>query len=267
MHRCAFVHHLPMWQTIQNKIRRSFSDAAVNYEVLSSLHKEIGRELIKKVIDRSCVRILDVGTGTGYLANKAKFYFPEAQVIGMDIADGMVLQADKLKEGIQIVQADANALPFQKETFDLIVSNLAYQWMPDLAVSFKQAHHCLKPAGDFCATLFGHRTMEEFYDILQTCIQPGSALRRLPDGDAVDQALKVAGFNNTETDYEIIRVQFADIMDLLKWVKGIGANSLNQDIVFGKQTIAKMDEMYKVKYPYHNGICVTFEIIWLRAQK
>ena len=84
---------------------------------------------------------------------------------------------------------------------------------------------------------------------------------------AVNEALKAAGFNNAETDYEIIRVQFADIMDLLKWVKGIGANSLNQDIVFGKQTIAKMDEMYKVKYPYHNGICVTFEIIWLRAQK
>ncbi len=68
-------------------------------------------------------------------------------------------------------------------------------------------------------------------------------------------------------DYEIIKVEFADVMDLLKWLKGIGANVLNGDVILGKQMITKMNDVYKSKYPYFEGISVTFEIIWLRAQK
>ena len=33
---------------IDDKIRRAFSDAAVQYDVLTGLHKEIGRELLAK---------------------------------------------------------------------------------------------------------------------------------------------------------------------------------------------------------------------------
>ena len=40
---------------IDNKIRRAFSNSALQYEALTGLHKEIGRELIQKVS-------LDVGT-------------------------------------------------------------------------------------------------------------------------------------------------------------------------------------------------------------
>ena len=256
-----------MWQAIQKRIRQSFSDAAMNYEVLSSLHKEIGRELVRKVMDKPCSKILDVGTGTGYLANKAKFYFPEALVVGIDIADGMVLEADKLKEGIQIVQADAGALPFQKETFELIVSNLAYQWIQDLPNSFKESYRCLKPQGEFCSTIFGLRTLEELFEVIHTCLPAEVSMNRLPHRDAVNQAVLSAGFKNVDIDYEIIKVQFIDVLDLLRWIKGIGANGLNKDVILGKQMLAKIDKIYKLKYPYFEGICVTFEIIWLRAQK
>lgn len=256
-----------MWQTIHNKIRRSFSDAALNYEVLSGLHKEIGRELIRKVIDQPCARILDVGTGTGYLANKAKFYFPEAMVVGMDLADGMVLEANKLKEGIQIVQSDACALPFGQESFNLIVSNLAYQWVGDLSCAFDQAHRCLAPAGMLCATVFGQRTLHELFETMQA-VSPGtSSVNRLPDAETLNAALGKNDFKNIHIDYEIIKVQFADIMDLLKWIKAIGANILNDEIFLGKQMIVRMDEYYRSKHPYFDGICATFEVIWLRAQK
>jgi malonyl-CoA O-methyltransferase len=256
-----------MWQTIHNKIRRSFSDAALNYEILSSLHKEIGRELIRKVIDQPCARILDVGTGTGYLANKAKFYFPEAMVVGIDLADGMVLEANKLKEGIQIVQADACALPFPKGAFDLIVSNLAYQWVADLPHAFRQSHRCLSDSGVLCATVFGRQTLNEFYEAIHSTGSQKEFLNRLPDMEILKASLLSAGFKSVDVDYEIIKVQFSDVMDLLKWIKGIGANILNDDVFLGRQLIARMDEYYKSKYPYFDGICVTFEIIWVRAQK
>lgn len=256
-----------MWQTIHNKIRRSFSDAALNYEILSSLHKEIGRELIRKVIDQPCARILDVGTGTGYLANKAKFYFPEATVVGIDLADGMVLEANKLKEGIQIVQADACALPFSNGAFDLIVSNLAYQWVADLPCAFKQAHRCLSDSGVFCATVFGRQTLNELFDTIQSTEPQKKYLNRLPDMDSMKASLLLAGFKSVSVDYEIIKVQFVDVLDLLKWLKGIGANILNDDIFLGRRTLEKMQEYYKAKHPYFDGISATFEVIWVSANK
>lgn len=256
-----------MWQTIHQKVRRAFSDAALNYEILSSLHKEIGRELVRKVMDKHCQRILDVGTGTGYLANKAKLYFPEALVVGVDLADGMVLEANKLKEGIQIVQADACALPFAERSFELVVSNLAYQWAGDLRAAFSNAHNCLTDNGTLCATLFGQRTLEELFDTMREVLPSRSDVKRLPDQERVKAMLIAGGFNNVHVDQEIIKVEFQDVMDLLKWVKGIGANILNDDVALGRQGIAKMQEHYKAHHPYGNGICATFEVIWVIAQK
>ncbi len=255
-----------MWQAIHNKIRRSFSDAALNYEVLSSLHKEIGRELVRKVIDQSCSHILDVGTGTGYLANKAQFYFPEAMVVGMDIADGMVLEANKLKEGIRIVQGDACALPFGQNVFDLVISNLAYQWVGDLEAAFCQAHNCLAPNGKLCATVFGRRTFYELFETMHAFL-PQKSVHRLPDSERLEAALISAGFKDVHLDYEIIKVQFEDLMDVLRWIKGIGANVLNDDVTLGKQMIAQMNDHYRLNHPYFNGVCATFEVIWLSAQK
>lgn len=256
-----------MWQTIHQKIRRAFSDAALNYEVLSSLHKEIGRELVRKVMEKDCRRILDVGTGTGYLANKAKFYWPESLVVGVDLADGMVLEANKLKEGIQIVQADACALPFGPNSFELVISNLAYQWVSDLKTAFLETRRCLTDDGTLCATLFGFRTLEELFETIRHVSPPKGVLKRLPDQETIRSLLVSAGFKNVQADYEIIKVEFVDVMDLLKWTKGIGANILNRDVTLGRQGIAKMQEYYRKYYPYGNGICATFEVIWVLAGK
>ena len=78
---------------IDQKIRKAFSDAAVQYDVLTGLHKEIGRELIHKVKERECQRILDVGMGTGWLTNRLTYFFPESNVVGIDFASGMIEMA------------------------------------------------------------------------------------------------------------------------------------------------------------------------------
>lgn len=256
-----------IWQAIHSKVRRAFSDAAFNYEVLSDLHKEIGRELIRKVMDKPCARILDVGTGTGYLANKAKFYFPEAMVVGLDLADGMVLEANKLKEGIQIVQADACALPFQKGSFDLVVSNLAYQWIADLDRAFVLAHDALSDQGSFCATIFGRQTLNELFETAEVVVPQNKPSKRLPDMEQLRAAIIKAGFKNITVDHELIKVKFTDVVDLLRWVKGIGANILNDDVFLGKQTLVKMNEHYRTNYPYFEGVCATFEVVWITANK
>ena len=79
-----------MLNLIDKKIRQSFSNAALQYDVLTSMHQEIGRELVKKVLNENAQYILDIGMGTGRMTRALSFYFPESKVVGMDFADQMI---------------------------------------------------------------------------------------------------------------------------------------------------------------------------------
>ena len=141
-----------MIQDFQKRLRRAFSHAAFNYDALTTLHKTIGRELVRKVVAKDpCRRVLDVGCGTGYITKKMKFYFPDAEIFGLDLAEGMLAQAQRqlLEEDIRWVQADAAALPFGQEKFDIIISNLSYQWVSNLSSAFVSCHRTLTKDGIF----------------------------------------------------------------------------------------------------------------------
>jgi SAM-dependent methyltransferase len=71
-------------------------------------------------------RVLDLGTGTGQGARAIAKRFPEAEVIGVDLAPAMVEEAQKLLEPeladrVRYRAADASHLPFEDGAFDLVV--------------------------------------------------------------------------------------------------------------------------------------------------
>jgi malonyl-CoA O-methyltransferase len=257
-----------MFDLIDKKIRQSFSDAATQYEILTSMHNEIGRELVKKVIPiEQCGRILDVGMGTGRMTRRLAYYFPESKVIGMDFADGMIDEAKKKQEKHLIVQADARALPFQNESLDIIVSNLAYQWVEDLAGAFAQCRQSLKKDGTFCITLFGRETFRELFSAIDCASHKKIQIQRLASVQDVEQAMKEAGFHNVAVDYERIKTHFPDLKSLLKWIKDIGANCLDKNVFIGKDMLADVDRYYEQHFRDRLGICTTLEVIWVKAAK
>lgn len=257
---------------IDRKIRQAFSDAAMRYDVLTSLHKEIGRELIRGV-DLNCEspRILDVGMGTGWLTNRLVLLFPQAHVVGLDFAGGMIDAAKKQWEGFHIVEAHAGRLPFHKDTFDAVVSNLAYQWVGDLPGAFQQCREILKKEGTLNITMFGCNTFEElFFSFEQSSGAPGRQLplRRLADERGVAESLRGAGFKDVRVESEKIRTHFPDMMALMKWIKSIGANNLLADDVYiGKNWLQKAGEYYSGHFKDGFGIYATLEVIWARAGK
>ena len=71
-------------------------------------------------------KILDLGTGTGKAARLAAERFPEADVVGVDLAPAMIEQARALLPAelagrVRFEVADASALPFEDGAFDLVV--------------------------------------------------------------------------------------------------------------------------------------------------
>ena len=258
-----------MLKGITDKVRRSFSQAADRYDVLTSLHKEIGRELVKKIVRLDAQKILDIGCGTGYVANKAKFFFPFSTVVGIDFSESMIAKAKELHEGIDIqwLCQDAHALDIKDKEADLILSNLAYQWFADLPRAFADAHRVLKDKGVMNVTLFGERTCTELFASIKAVL-PDAPLGQLRTEQEIQEALIIAGFKSAQVETELIKVEFADVMELLTWLKAIGANQLsNQPVTFSRNKLASIQQHYRGHFPYHDGICASFEVIWVYAQK
>ncbi|MCA9404967.1 MAG: methyltransferase domain-containing protein [Candidatus Omnitrophica bacterium] len=259
-----------MLHLIDKKIRQAFSDAALEYDVLTSLHKEIGRELLAKLRndDREFSFMLDVGMGTGRLTKRLAFYFPEAKVIGLDFSDGMIDIARTEDEQFRIVQANAMQLPFRPGSCDAIVSNLAYQWMDNLDKAFSDSHMVLKNGGRFLVTMFGHQTFRELFVTLQTVLGTEVLpIRRLAKREDILSALQDAGFSEIHLDYELIKVRFPDMLGLLKWIKDIGANSLTRDFYVGKDLLNNANDYYNQNFKDRLGAYTTFEVVWIDAKK
>lgn len=258
-----------MWTTFTQKVRKAFTDSAKQYDILTSLHKEIGRELVKKTLKLDAQVIVDVGCGTGYAANKAKFFYPDSTIIGLDIAEGMLVKAQELHEGIAIdwIQADAQYLPFKNNSVDLLLSNLAYQWAADLNKAFAEAYRSLKQKGVLNITLFGGRTCHELFDALLSTNKEFK-YRIIPTVDDVRTAMSQAGFDDIKVDFELIKIEFGSIHDLLGWLRDIGANNMGDNKQFlGKDMLARANEHYRRIHSYNQGICASFEVIWAYGRK
>ena len=256
---------------IDQKIRQAFSNSAMQYEMFASLQKEIGRELTRKLTKKENVRhILDVGMGTGWLSYRLHLLFPEAKVIGLDFADGMVEWAKGKYEGFKIIQADARSLPFKENTFDIVISNLAYQWVVDLPSAFNGAYFSLKEDGNFCVTLFGYDTLRELFESLESTRDKAGQefpIKRLAGEETIYAALKEAGFQNVQLDSEIIQLHFADMWELVQLLKKIGANVISKDIYVGRDWLSRADDYYQQQFKDRWGVYASFEVIWIEASK
>lgn len=83
----------------------------------------------------------------------------------------VVLEKAVLPEDDSIVVkkmvADEEALPFEPNSFDLIISSLSLHWVNQLPGTFEQIMKCLRPDGVFIGAVFGGDTLYELRGALQ----------------------------------------------------------------------------------------------------
>jgi ubiquinone/menaquinone biosynthesis C-methylase UbiE len=95
---------------------------------------------------------LDIATGAGHTA--AAFAPHVAQVIASDITGEMLEEARKLAAAkglanMETATADAEALPFEDERFDLVTCRIAAHHFPDVPRFVAEVRRVLKPGGTF----------------------------------------------------------------------------------------------------------------------
>jgi ubiquinone/menaquinone biosynthesis C-methylase UbiE len=95
------------------------------------------------------VSVLDVGCGTGKLLRRAKIFWPEAQLIGIDPANGMIEMAKHLTPNATFSTGMAEALPLQDASVDLALSTTSFHHWQDQAAGIREIARVLRPGGYF----------------------------------------------------------------------------------------------------------------------
>ena len=97
-------------------------------------------------------RVLDIATGTGIVAiAAAQIVGSDGQVTGVDICPGMLEQARRKIEAanlqIELIEADADYLEFEEESFDAILCTSAIALLKDIPATLRNWYGWLKPGG------------------------------------------------------------------------------------------------------------------------
>lgn len=96
--------------------------------------------------------LLDVGTGPGYLPYIINQAFPQIKIVGIDPSDEMIRESERIvgrNPNIKILKASAMQIPYENESFDLIISTFSIKHWEDVGKGLSEVYRVLKNNGKF----------------------------------------------------------------------------------------------------------------------
>ncbi|MFZ7093468.1 methyltransferase domain-containing protein [Primorskyibacter sp. 2E233] len=182
------------------------------------------RELIRRADPQAGEHILDLGCGTGVVTRQvAALNLPLGSLTSVDHSQEMLDVARRLSKdsglNAEWIQADASALPFKNEMFELAFCQQALQFFPDRPAALHELHRVLKPDGRVVCCVQGAldvnpmllaqaKALDEF--VGPTAGDAVRAICSLPDAHTLRDLFEEAGFHKVRVEPVTLDLQHPD---------------------------------------------------------
>jgi ubiquinone/menaquinone biosynthesis C-methylase UbiE len=178
------------------------------------IFESYSRDLAKRVAETKPQDVLETAAGTGVLTRAMASCLPAAaHIVATDLNAPMLEEAAKQQAGdrrIEWRQADALALPFPAESFDVVVCQFGAMFFPEKVAAYKEARRVLRSGGHFMFNVWDQISANEFADVVtqaQAAVFPGDPPRfmartphRYHDVEQIRRDLNAAGFSDIAID-------------------------------------------------------------------
>ena len=127
-----------LWRVFRPLTRRQFDAIAAEWDEMRMEGHLAPYERTLEAVEPAPVRALDLGTGTGQGAFAIARRFPNAEVVGVDLAERMLDEAraktpSELRDRIRFEAADASALPYGDASVQLVAHANMIPFFDELA--------------------------------------------------------------------------------------------------------------------------------------
>jgi malonyl-CoA O-methyltransferase len=264
----------------KREVRRAFERAAADYDTHAVLQREICDRLMQRLdyLKLAPARVLDAGCGTGYGSRNLLRYFPQAELLAMDLAPAMLRLAreqtswwkrrwqDLRKPKPSYVCGDLEQLPLNASTVDFVWSSLAFQWAGDLAATVRELYRIQKPGGAILFSTFGPDTLKELRAAFAV-VDGRPHVSRFTDMHDIGDMLVHAGYQNPVMEMEQITLTYENLKTLMQDLKCVGAHNASADRprgMLGRRAWQQLEQSYE-GYRLEGRLPATYEVVYGHA--
>ncbi|SEE97945.1 malonyl-CoA O-methyltransferase [Pseudomonas migulae] len=253
----------------KRQVAASFSRAAASYDSVAELQRDVGSQLLSRLPgDFVPGRWLDLGCGTGHFSRVLGERFPVGHGVALDIAEGMLNHARPLGGATYFIAGDAERLPLQDSTCDLIFSSLAVQWCADFASVLSEAHRVLKPGGKFAFASLCVGTLFELRDSWRQ-VDGMVHVNRFREFGVYQQLCAASGLKVASLQTRPHVLHYPDVRSLTHELKALGAHNLNPGRpggLTGRARILGLVEAYE-QFRQAEGLPATYQVVYAVLEK
>lgn len=212
-----------------------FTDHVTRYDELSGYYQKRTAIAQTDGINFSGKKIIDIGCGTGIIAFLAMERGASEAICG-DISDYMLERAKEnaLTIGydlsrIKFHQLDAESLPFDNNSFDIVITGMSFGLFPDQVKAVNEMFRVLRPGG---FVSLGAHGPEHYWEAIDTTIRSLSKRHLLGyrfefwqrTEKQIAGLMKDAGFKDIRTNRFIWRNFFENPVDACEFFAAVSAN-------------------------------------------
>jgi malonyl-CoA O-methyltransferase len=253
----------------KRQVAASFSRAAASYDSVAELQRAVGSELLSRLPnDLSPDRWLDLGSGTGYFSRVLSQRFPRSEGLALDIAEGMLSHARPLGGAAHFIAGDAERLPLQSQSCELVFSSLAVQWCSNFAAVLSEAHRVLKPGG---VLAFASLCVGTLYELRDSWSQVDGMVHvnRFRPFSAYQQLCAASGLQVVSLETRPHVLHYPDVRSLTHELKALGAHNLNPGRpggLTGRARILALIDAYE-QFRQGQGLPATYQVVYAVLEK
>lgn len=253
---------LPIYREKQ-QIASAFGRAANRYDALANYQQNSGKQLLAQLDNElekyqraSPLKILDAGCGTGFFSQRMKACGNE--VTALDLSTGMLNVAKNKNAATYYLCADMESLPFGRETFDVVFSNLSIQWCREINHPLSELYRVTKPGGLIAFTTLAETSLNELSQAWQALDGTSHVNAFLPYSSIFKNCQTWRNKLNLQAD----TIYFPNIHSLLNSLKGIGATHLTGGRQKGLMTRNRLQQLASVYSITDLGLPLTYQTVF-----
>ena len=209
-----------------NEICNAFHQQAPQYEAAARAQRVIGETLFERLsyIKLKPRYVLDLGCGTGLFSKQLQKQYPDAVIVGLDKAHGMLCEVGSASHHVSRVEADMHALPFQDGLFDLVFSNQVFHWSDAWPKLMREVNRVMHVGGCLMFSTLGPDTFLELRELEKTAY---AHTNDFMDMHELGDILLAEHWVDPVVDMDKLMVHHDSLPKLLRSLKSQGVRNIN----------------------------------------